>query len=71
MVGKKENGIGKTLYTYRMKAVLKQHEAAEKIGVSAGRLANWETDRSEPPIVVLKKMAKVYGATVDQLIVEA
>jgi transcriptional regulator with XRE-family HTH domain len=70
MLAKKENGIGKTLYSYRMKAALKQREAAEKIEVSAGRLSNWETDRSEPPIAALKKMSKVYGATVDQLIEE-
>ena len=51
-----------------MKAGLRQNEAAELMGIKNYQLGNYETDRSEPNIDILKKMSKIYGVSVDRLI---
>lgn len=53
---------------YRIKAGLKQNEAAEKIGVKNYQLGNYETNRSEPNISVLMKMSEVYDVSIDLLL---
>lgn len=60
--------LGKRFKFYRKKAGLRQNKAAELIGVKNYQLGNYETNRSEPSIDVLKRMSKVYGISVDKLI---
>ena len=60
--------LGKRFKFYREKAGLRQNKAAELIGVKNYQLGNYETNRSEPSIDVLKRMSKVYGISVDKLI---
>ena len=60
--------LGSKFKRYRLKAGLKQNEAAKLIGVNNYQLGNYETNRSEPSIDVLKKMSHVYGVSVDALI---
>ena len=60
--------IGNRFKKYRVRAGLKQIEAAEKIGVKNYQLGNYETNRSEPSIEILKKMSKVYGVSIDTLV---
>ena len=43
-------------------------EAAELIGVKYYQLGNYETNRSEPSITVLKRMSKVYEVSIDGLV---
>lgn len=60
--------LGARFKRFRLKVGLKQNEAAEKIGVKYYQLGNYETNRSEPSIAVLKKMSEVYDVSIDQLI---
>jgi len=60
--------LGNRFKRIRQKNGLKQKEAAELIGVNNYQLGNYETNRSEPSIDVLKKMSQVYGVSVDYLI---
>ena len=60
--------IGKRFRHYREKSGLSQKQAAEQIGVNYYQLGNYETNRSEPSISVLKKMSKVYQVSIDQLV---
>jgi len=59
---------GNRFKKYRIKAGLRQNEAAEKIGVKNYQLGNYETNRSEPNISVLMKMSEVYGVSIDLLL---
>ena len=54
--------------TYRLKQKLTQKEAAELIGIKPYQLANYETDRSEPSIQILKNMSMVYKVSIDKLV---
>lgn len=47
---------------------LKQSEAAEKIGISADTLGNYERGKSYPDIPVLRKIEEIYGIPYDRLI---
>lgn len=60
--------IGKRFKHYREEKGLSQKEAAELIGVKYYQLGNYETNRSEPSIKVLKKMSQVYQVSIDQLV---
>ena len=60
--------FGKSFKFYREKAELTQKEAAVKIGVKDYQLANYETNRSQPTLEVLKKMSKVYLVSIDKLL---
>ena len=60
--------FGKSFKFYRQKAGLTQKEAADKIGVKDYQLGNYETNRSEPSLVILKKMSKVYLVSIDKML---
>ena len=60
--------LGKRFKHYREEKGLTQKEAAKLIGVQYYQLGNYETNRSEPSIKVLKKMSHVYGVSIDQLV---
>ena len=60
--------FGKSFKFYRQKAGLTQKEAAEKIGVKDYQLGNYETNRSQPSLEILKKMSKVYIASIDKML---
>lgn len=47
---------------------LKQSEVAAKIGVTQKDISRWETGAVTPSVESLKKLAAVYGVTVDELI---
>ena len=61
-------GLGNRFIYYRKIRGLKQKEAAKLIGVKPYILANYENDRSEPNITILKRMSKVYRVTIDRLV---
>ena len=60
--------LGKRFKKYRQKVGLTQKEAAELIGINSYQLGNYETNRSEPSIAILKGMSKAYKVSVDDLI---
>jgi len=60
--------FGKSFKFYRQKANLTQKEAAEKIGIKDYQLGNYETNRSQPSLEILKKMSKVYLISIDRML---
>lgn len=52
----------------RVNAGLTQQEAAAAVGVSKGTLRNYETYKTKPDIETSKRLAKLYGLTVDGII---
>lgn len=59
---------GKSFKHYRQAAKLTQKEAAALIGIKDYQLGNYETNRSEPSLDVLRKMSGVYHVSVDKMI---
>ena len=60
--------LGKRFKHFREMKKLTLKDAAELIGVKYYQLGNYETNRSEPSIKVLKKMSQVYEVSIDQLV---
>ncbi len=42
-------------------------EAGAKIGVSVATVYNWETGKTEPKASQLRKLARVYGVSMDEI----
>ena len=60
--------LGNSLYNSRKKKGLSQEEVAEKLGVSRQIISKWETEETVPDIYQAKKLAKIYGLSLDELI---
>ena len=60
--------FGKSFKFYRQRAKLTQKEAAELIGINPYQLGNYETNRSQPSLEVLKKMSKAYLISIDKML---
>ena len=60
--------LGLRLKRYRTRRGLTQKEAAEIIGINAYQLGNYETNRSEPSIKILKGMSQAYQTSIDDLV---
>lgn len=52
----------------RNNARLTQEEAAAKLGISRNTLSNYESYKTIPDVEMGKKIASLYGMTVDQII---
>ena len=57
-----------SLFDARKKKGLSQEEVAEKLGVSRQTISKWETEETVPDIYQAKKLAKIYGLSLDKLI---
>lgn len=57
-----------TLKAARVNAGLTQDEAVKKLGISKSTLLNYESYRTKPDIEIAKKIAALYGVTVDDII---
>lgn len=55
---------------YRLRAGLTQAELAEKLDVTQCVVSMWETGRHEPSMKSLKKMSKLYGVGLFDLLFE-
>ena len=53
---------------YRKMNGISQKDFAEKLGISAGNLCEWEKGRIEPSITALIKMSELLDISVDELI---
>ena len=60
--------LGNSLFDARKKKGLSQEEVAEKLGVSRQTISKWETEETEPDIYQAKRLAKIYGLSLDKLI---
>ena len=59
--------MGITLKAARVNAGLTQQDAARQLGVTVQTLSNYEKYKRSPSILVAKKMAALYDATLDDL----
>ena len=60
--------LGNSLCRARKKSGLSQEAVAEKLGVSRQTISKWETDETLPDIRQSKRLAVLYGLTLDELI---
>ena len=60
--------LGENLFQARKKKGLSQEAVAEQLGVSRQTISKWETDETLPDIRQAKKLAVLYGLTLDELI---
>ena len=56
---------------FRLKAGLTQVELAKKLNVDQAAVSRWESGETRPLRKIHKKLAKVLGCTVDDLMMEA
>lgn len=55
---------------FRAKAGLTQQALADTIGVSDAAVVQWEKGQTVPRVSHLKKLASLFGCTVDELLEE-
>lgn len=60
--------LGNNLFNARKKCGLSQEEVAERLGVSRQTISKWELDETLPDICQSKKLANLYGLSLDELI---
>ena len=53
---------------YRRKKLISQAQLAKVLGVTPAAVSSWETKKSIPHAVMLKRLAGMYGVTVDDLL---
>lgn len=59
--------IGSVIATYRKNMGLTQDGLAQKLGVTNQAVSKWESDQSCPDILLLPKIADIFGITIDEL----
>lgn len=60
--------LGNNLFNARKKSGLSQEEVAGRLGVSRQTISKWELDETLPDIRQSKKLANLYGMSLDELI---
>ena len=60
--------FGKNIRNLRETENLKQSELAEKLGVTQRKVSYWETEKVEPSLADLWKIADFFNISVDELI---
>ena len=60
--------LGSSLFQGRKPSGMSQEAVAEKLGVSRQTVSKWETDETLPDIRQAKRLAMLYGLTLDELI---
>lgn len=50
-----------TLKTLRVSRKLNQEQLAEKLGISASKLSNWENEKNFPDVVEIKKLEDFFN----------
>ena len=60
--------LGNNLFNARKKSGLSQEEVAGRLGVSRQAISKWELDETLPDICQSKRLANLYGLSLDELI---
>ena len=60
--------FGNFIYLQRQKTRLTQNELAEKLGVTNKAVSKWETGKTKPTTNILRKMAALFGVSVEELL---
>lgn len=68
MLGGHAMNLGEHLFHARKKKGLSQEEVAEKLGISRQTVSKWETDETLPDIRQSKRLAVLYGLSLDELV---
>lgn len=63
-----KSNIGKTIKHYRKLAGFSQDEVAEKMGIKRQTISSWETNRTEPCIQDVQRMAEIFGCETDDIL---
>jgi transcriptional regulator with XRE-family HTH domain len=53
---------------YRRELGLTQAQIAEKLKIRASAVSQWETEVRSPKVINLKRLAEIFGCTVDDLL---
>lgn len=61
------NHLAENLRRLRLEKQLTQEQLAEKLGVSAQSVSRWETGATYPDVMLLPRMAEMFGVLVDDL----
>ncbi|MES5411688.1 helix-turn-helix transcriptional regulator [Staphylococcus hominis] len=56
-----------SIKTWRHVSEMKQQEVADKLGVTAKTVGQWEKDGTTPSNVVIYALAKLYEIDIDQI----
>ena len=67
-MGVAEDNFAACLRMYRAKADITQSELAEKVGVDAQSIVNWEKGAYMPSLRTTVKLADALGISIDQLV---
>lgn len=62
-----ESTLGKRIAAHRIRLGWTREDLAEKLGVTAQTVDEWEADRTCPDIYMLAKLAQLFGITTDEL----
>lgn len=60
--------LGTSIASARRKRGLSQEAVAEQLGISRQTVSKWETGETLPDIYQSKRLAQLYGLTLDQLV---
>lgn len=60
--------VGKNIKKFRENKKLTQDELAEKLNVTRQAVSNWETEKTQPDIDTLQKIAQILEVSVEELI---
>lgn len=60
--------VGKRIAALRKSRGLSQAELAQRLGISRGRLANYEQGQREPDFATMSEIAKFFGVSIDYLV---
>lgn len=59
---------GETIAFHRKRLNLTQTELGEQLNVTAQAVSKWENDISEPDLVTVQRLCKIFGITVDEFL---
>lgn len=62
------DSLGKRMAYFRKKCNMTQLELANKIGITDKAISNWERDLSVPDIIIVTKLANIFGISVEELV---
>ncbi len=60
--------VGKNIKQFREQKNIRQEELAEKLNVTRQAVSNWETEKTEPDIDTLHKIADILEVDIEELI---
>jgi len=63
-----EQTIGKRIAANRKRLGLTQDQLAERLDVTAQAVSKWENDQSCPDIMMLPRLAEIFGISTDEIL---